>query len=69
MKKTTVYLPGDLKERLEQRALGEQRSEAEVIRDALAAYLGDTGPRPTLPLFDGPPIDDFDEALSGFGTR
>jgi hypothetical protein len=69
MKKTTVYLPDDLKQRLEQRALGEQRSEADVIRDALAAYVGDAAPRPTLPLFEGPPIDDFDEALSGFGTH
>jgi hypothetical protein len=69
MKKTTIYLPEDLKKRIEQRAIGEQRSEADVIRSALAAYVGDAGPRPTLPLFDGPPIDDFDEALSGFGTH
>jgi hypothetical protein len=69
MKKTTVYLTFELKQRLEERARGEERSEAEIIREALTVYMGDAAPRPTFPLFDGPPIEDFDEALSGFGTH
>jgi hypothetical protein len=68
MRKTTVYLPDDLKARLEQTAQAEQRSEATVIRDALESYVGQTT-SPTLPLFEAEPIEDFDEALRGFGAR
>lgn len=39
MKRTTVYLPEELKRALEQRAKLEGRTEAEVIRDALSAML------------------------------
>jgi hypothetical protein len=67
MKKTTVYLPEDLKRRLEQHAQGEQRSEADVIRTAVASYVGATDSKPQLPLFSAAPIEDFDEALRGFG--
>lgn len=35
MKRTTVYLPDDLKQAIEQRAKLEGRSEAEIIREAL----------------------------------
>jgi Ribbon-helix-helix protein, copG family len=67
MKKTTIYLPDTLKQRLEARARGEQRSEADVIRTAVASYVGAGDVKPQLPLFSAPPIEDFDEALRGFG--
>jgi len=69
MRKTTVYLPDDLKCRVERAARTQRRSEAEVIRAAIAAAVPPLErPRPTLPLFDsGRPIEDWDEAMRGFG--
>lgn len=72
MKRTTVYLPADLKAALERTAAAEQRSEAEVIRSALAAATASEAyPRPRLPLFDsGDPTlaERVDEHLAaGFG--
>jgi Arc/MetJ-type ribon-helix-helix transcriptional regulator len=37
MKRTTVYLPDDLKAALERTAAAEGKSEAEVVRAALSA--------------------------------
>lgn len=74
MRKTTVYLPDDLKAAIERLAERTQRSEAEVIRDALLrAVLDSTPPRPTLPLSSvglGDPTiaERIDEAMEGFGT-
>ncbi len=54
VKRTTVYLPDELKAALERTATAEGRSEAEIVRSALAvatavhAYY----PPPRLPLFD-----------------
>jgi Ribbon-helix-helix protein, copG family len=68
MVKTTVYLPDELKKRVEATARHERRSEAEVIRAALDAYTRGGAPRPEFPLFSsGNPIEDWDEALRGFG--
>jgi len=67
--KTTVYLPAELKSRLARAARRERRTEAELIRTAIEALVGAEAPRPTLPLFDGEPIADFDAALRGFGER
>jgi Arc/MetJ-type ribon-helix-helix transcriptional regulator len=53
MRKTTVYLPDDLKRRLEQVARQQGRSEAEVIRAALDDYTRREAPRPRLPLVRG----------------
>ena len=36
MRRTTLYLPDDLKEALQRTAAAEGRSEAEVVRSALA---------------------------------
>jgi hypothetical protein len=71
MRKTTVYLPDDLKLRLE-RAAGENgRSEAELIRAAIDEYTRTHArPRPRFPLFSTgelEPITDWDEAMRGFG--
>jgi len=72
MRKTTVYLPDELKARLE-RVSGEQnRSEADVIRSALEEYTARERPRPRLPLARGTGTTNIaergDELLSeGFG--
>jgi plasmid stability protein len=72
MKKTTVYLPEDLKAALERAAAAQGRSEAELIRDAVRDLTrGLEPPRPRLPLFSsGDPTlaERVDEELArGFG--
>jgi cytidylate kinase len=67
MLKTTVYLPDPLKQRVERLAERTGRSEAEVIRTALEEYTQRETPRPRYPLFSAPPIEDWDEAMRGFG--
>lgn len=71
MKKTTVYLPDDLKAALEQAAAREGRSEADLIRQAVRDLTQDLEPpRPKLPLFSGgdPTLAErFEEELHGFG--
>jgi hypothetical protein len=70
MFRTTVYLPDELKRRLERAARAQSRSEADVIRAALDAYTAREQPRPRLPLFSSgevAPIEDWDEAMRGFG--
>ena len=73
MKKTTVYLPDDLKNSLEVVAKNQDRSEAELIREAISALIeGVTAPKPKLPLFSsGDPTlaDRVDEELKGFGLN
>jgi predicted transcriptional regulator len=39
MEKTTIYLPGELQRLLAAAARSEGRSQAEIIRSALEAYL------------------------------
>ena len=67
MLKTTVYLPNALKEQIEGLAERSGRSEADVIRTALEEYTNRQRPRPRAPLFSAPPIEDWDEAMRGFG--
>lgn len=75
MKRTTVYLPEDLKAGIERIAAAERRSEAEVIREALREAVDRrTPPRPRIPLLPGklrdPGVSErVDEALEGFGER
>jgi Arc/MetJ-type ribon-helix-helix transcriptional regulator len=75
MRKTTVYLPDDLKVSLERLAASEQRSEAEIIREALRSAVSDRGsPSPRIPLsprgLGDPTIAErTDELLEGFGSR
>lgn len=53
MRRTTLYLPDDLKAALERTAAAEGKSEAEIVRSALAvATGGQAHPAPRLPLFD-----------------
>lgn len=72
MRRTTLYLPDDLKAALERTAAARGTTEAEVVRRALAAATADEAhPRPRLPLFDsGDPTlaERVDEELAaGFG--
>ena len=75
MKQTTVYLPDDLKRRLEQAAQQDRRTEASIVRDALEEALDRREVTPTVPLFSegwGDPTlaERVDELLAetGFGT-
>lgn len=51
MKKTTLYLPDELKKRVESVAETEGRSEADVIRDAITSAVAlQRTPAPRIPL-------------------
>lgn len=64
--KTTVYLPDDLKRALEVEAAASGRSEAEIIREAIAPRVGSA--RPAAGFLEGEPMADrVDELLAGFG--
>jgi predicted transcriptional regulator len=66
--KTTIYLPEDLKRAVEREARRRGSSEAEVIRQAVAAAVD--RPRPKAGFLDGEPIAErADELLAGFGER
>jgi len=72
MVKTTIYLPAELKRRVERAAQTQRRSEADVIRRALdSAVPALEYPRPTLPLFKsgrGDIAERVEELLAeGFG--
>jgi hypothetical protein len=72
MRRTTIYLPDDLKAALERTAAARGESEAEVVRGALiAATLEPVYPPPRVPLFDScaPDLAErVDEELAaGFG--
>ena len=71
MRKTTIYLPDELKEDLAQASERVGRSEAELIREAVGDLVSRLSePRPRLPLFaSGDPTlaERVDEELAGFG--
>lgn len=71
MRKTTIYLPDELKEDLAQASRRVGRSEAELIREAVGGLVSRLSePRPRLPLFaSGDPTlsERVDEELAGFG--
>lgn len=73
MKKTTVYLPADLKRALRRAAGSTGRSEAELIREGVGLVTGTHRvAEPKLPLFaSGQPdlAERVDELLGGFGER
>jgi hypothetical protein len=73
VRKTTIYLPEELKSRVERAARANGVSEAEVIRAAIERYTdADSRPRPKLPLFNsgrGDIAERVDEILAeGFGA-
>jgi plasmid stability protein len=72
MRRTTIYLPEELKAALERTAAAHATSEAEVVRGALvAATVDHAQPKPRLPLFDSGDAtlaERVDEVLAaGFG--
>jgi hypothetical protein len=70
VEKTTVYLPAETRRALKKLAARLGKSEAELIREALAVLAGSEAPRPRVPLGrgSGPSIaEDIDAALQGFG--
>lgn len=69
MRKTTVYLPNELKRAIERVAAETGRSEADVITAALIDYTSRVTPRPQAGLFShGSLADRVDELLhEGFG--
>jgi hypothetical protein len=70
VEKTTVYLPAETRRALKKLAARLGKSEADIIREALAVVAGTLAPRPRLPLGKavGPSIaEDIDGALDGFG--
>jgi hypothetical protein len=73
IEKTTLYLPRELKNAVENAAAARGCSEAEVVREALRALTRTAvAPRPKLPLFrSGKPglASNVDKALKGFGER
>ncbi|WP_300008890.1 CopG family transcriptional regulator [Pseudonocardia sp.] len=75
MQRTTIYLPDELKARLESAAREERRTEADIIREALdAALQRRRRPRPRIPLLPGTGLgrpdaaERSDELLDGFGA-
>lgn len=75
MRQTTIYLPDDLKRRLQQAARRDRRTEASIVREALDEALQRREVAPTAPLFaegwgDSTLAERVDELLaeSGFGT-
>ena len=73
MNKTTVYLPDELKQAVERLAATSGRSEAEVIREAIATLTKATErPRPSGGLFasgDTSLSEMTEQALRGFGEH
>ncbi len=73
MNKTTVYLPEGLKRSLRRMAAASGRSEADLIREAIATQVqAYARPRPQGQLFEsGDPslAENVEEALAGFGER
>ena len=71
MRKTTIYLPDELKNDLAQASRRVGRSEAELIREAVGDLVSRLSePRPRLPLFasgDRTLSERVDEELAGFG--
>ena len=73
MRKTTVYLPDQLKDRLTRLAKASGRSEADLIREGIEVVSGRVDEaKPRLPLFEsGKPdlAERAEEHLAGFGER
>jgi len=71
VRKTTVYLPDDLKAALARTATRRGVSEAQLIRESLAASVVAHAPAPQGGLYHGtePIARRVDELLDGFGQR
>jgi hypothetical protein len=74
MERSTVYLTADLKRRLREEAARRGTTEAFLLREAVAEYLGspkNKAVRPVGKSTDGGVAREVDEALDelGFGRR
>lgn len=68
MRKTSVYLPDELKVALRREAVRRGVSEADVIRAAVR--LAVARPEPAAGLFEAEPFAErVDDLLPGFGER
>lgn len=66
--KTTIYFSDEMKASIEVEARRRGCSEAQVIRDAVAAVTVRPQPRPGI--LDAEPVADrVDKLLAGFGQR
>ena len=67
-RKTTIYLPENLKRAVAREARRRNCSEAQVIRQAVAEAV--RRPRPRAGIIDGELFgSDVDDSLEGFGER
>jgi hypothetical protein len=73
MEKTTIYLPAELKARLDRVAAETGRPAAAIIREGIAlAVAQQSPPAPTIPIFvsaDPHFAEQVDKQLAGFGGR
>jgi hypothetical protein len=72
MHRSTVYLPGELKEALRRTASETGMSEAELIREGVRRVTRDNPPRPRVGVAEsGTPdlAENADAHLDGFGER
>ena len=72
MQRTTIYLPDEMKAALERTAKAQGRSEADIVRSAVATATAEhTYPPPRVPLFqtDDPTLAERveEELAHGFG--
>jgi predicted transcriptional regulator len=74
MRKTTIYVPDDLDRATKALARAQGRSQAEVIRDAIASFVASASVRPESVAAgrgpgDGSVADLEVEWLAAFGRR
>lgn len=75
VRKTTLYLPDDLKAAIERLAADSGSKEADLIREAIGRDLAQRRrPRPRVPLTgealgDPTAAESVDERLTGFGQE
>jgi hypothetical protein len=69
VRKTTLYLPTDIKEAVTVEARRRGISEAELLRQAIADAVERPLPRAGLFASDEPLATRVDELLQGFGDR
>jgi len=72
VRRTTIYLPEDLKSSLARAAQEERRTEADLIREGIERLLQSRHPEPRLPLFtSGKPdlAENVDRLLNDFNEE
>ncbi len=67
MRKTTVYLPDEIKSGVEREARLRSCSEAEFIRQAIGQALARAAPRAGIIAGDSAWAREVDDLLTGFG--